>query len=256
MKRRNLSAILAAVGFGLVLSSHALAVTGPYYSAPGTWNENPYYNGFGGPLPPGIVEGSAGFSTIGDYDGRTIALAGVTTDTADSDPLTTITTGLFSGSDANLYEIAITNPATFTASVTSPNLILALFSPSGAALEAAVGGTTNSDTITGTAAGVTSPGIYFLGIADPSEYPLNNEGQNIFGLTGATGTFTPVTGDTALSTTVATSWTTPLANTSFVAPSSTITLTGAGFAVVPEPTTLGLLGVASLGLLARRRNRA
>jgi len=258
MKRRNLGAILAAVGFGLVLNSHALAV--PNYTAPGTWNEGYYYNSFGGPLPPGIIEGSAGFSTIGDYDGRTVPLSGVTADTADSDPLTTINTGLFAGTDVNLYEIAVTNPATFSASVPSTTLLLTLFSANGTALSASLGTTLNS-----TNDGITAAGLYYVGIADPALFPADNAGNLLFGAPAVAGAYAPVAlADMMLSTNANQAWasstgapTSPLlSNTSFLAASSTITLTGAGFAVVPEPTTLGLLGVASLGLLARRRNRA
>jgi hypothetical protein len=259
MNRQSKAGIFsAAVACGLFLDASTYAV--PSYTVPGTWNEGAYYNGFGGPLPAGIVEGSSGFSTIGDYDGRTIALAGVTTNHFDSDPLTTINTGLFAGTDANLYAFAITNVSAFSVSVPNTSAILALFSSNGTALAASVGG--SSFPINSSNAGITTPGIYYVGFADAPLYPQNNESQNIFGLTNtSTGVFTPAGGitDDFLSTNPELAWTLPtptsplLSNTSFVTPSSTITLTGSGFASVPEPASLGLLGVAGLSMLSRRR---
>ena len=94
---------------------------------------------------------------------------------------------------------------------------------------------------------------------------MNNAGQNLFGITASTlGVYSPVAlSDMTLGTNSYTAWTLPvvpsgplLGNTSFLATNSVISLTGGNFAVVPEPTTLGLLGAGSLGLLARRRKRA
>jgi hypothetical protein len=267
MKRHVLNASLVTAGVAGLLSSQALA-TGPALDSTthAAWDENAYYNGFGGALPSGIVEGSTGFSTIGDYSGRTIALAGpdITTNKTDSTVLTTINTGLFSGTDANLYEIAVTNPATFNVSIPSTSLILAIFNSSGGAIAASVGGPT--DALTGANTGITKAGLYWVGIADQPLYPENAEAQNLFGLTNtSTGVFTPVAGITVLN--LATdphiAWTLPngdasalLSNTSFTAPSSTITLAGAGYAVVPEPASIGLLTIISVGMLGRRKKVA
>jgi hypothetical protein len=254
--------VVAGIGLGTVFGSHAMAV-GPAVDAsnPAQWDENAYYNGFGGAAPPGLVEYSAGFSTIGDYDGRVLSNSGVTKSFSTT-TLSTISTGLFAGTDANLYEISITNPATFSASVPSATAILALFSANGTGLAASIG-----TPITGAAAGVTSPGLYYIGIANSGMYPQNAENQPIFGgLAGGTGVYTPTAGDAVLGTDGYTAWTTPgdgnalapnyLTNTSFVAPGSTITLAGAGYALVPEPASIGLLGVGAIGLLGRRRRQA
>jgi hypothetical protein len=266
MKRHVLNAALVAIGAGGLWSSQALAVGPALDSNHAQWDENAYDSGFGGPLPPGIVEGSAGFSTIGDFSGRTIALAGpdITTNKTDSTVLTTINTGLFSGTDANLYKIAVTNPATFSASVTSTSLILAIFNSSGGAVAASVGGPT--DALTGANTGITSPGLYWIGIADQPLYPQNAEAQNLFGLTNTSiGVFTPASGitDLSMATDPNIAWTLPngdvsplLSNTSFLAAGSNITLAGAGYAVVPEPASIGLLGIISLGLLGRRKKVA
>jgi PEP-CTERM motif len=263
MKRSKLfSTLVAGLGLATVFGSHAFAV-GPAVDpvVQSQWDENAYYSGFGGAAPAGLVEYSAGFSTIGDYDGRVLSNSGVTKSFSTT-TLTTISTGLFSGTDANLYEISITNPATFTASLPSTSLILALFSANGTGLAASIG-----TPITGAAAGVTSPGLYYIGLANSGMYPQNAENLPIFGgLAGGTGIYTPTSGDAVLGTDGFTAWTTPgdgnsaapnyLTNTSFVAGGSTITLTGAGFAVVPEPASIGLLGVGALGLLGRRRRQA
>ncbi len=268
MKRHVIVSAITMAGLSVLVGSSAFA-TGPALDATNhsQWDENAYYSGFGGALPPGIVEGSSGFSTIGDYSGRTVALAtpDLTTNTVDNSPLTTISTGLFSGTDVNLYGINITNPSTFSASVPSTTLILALFNSNGGAIAASIGGT--ADALTGANTGITAPGGYWIGIANSTEYPQNAEAQNLFNLSsGVAGVYTPAAGitDLALASNPVTAWALPasdttnalITNTSFVAPSSTITLTGTGFAVVPEPTSLSLVGCAAFGLLSRRRRVA
>ncbi|HUB26460.1 MAG TPA: PEP-CTERM sorting domain-containing protein [Tepidisphaeraceae bacterium] len=230
------------------------------------WDEDYFYEGFGGPAPAGAVEYSVGFSTIGDYDGRVLSNCAVTTNKVDSSPLTTIDSDVFEDGDANLYEFQITDPSAFSASVTSSTLVLALFSANGTGIAASIGGA--GDALTAANTGVTSPGIYYLGIASESPasaigYPENNEGQNIFGMTSTPGVYTPAAGitDLLLSTDPSIAWTYPgsgaaaglLYNTSFLAGGSVITLGGSGFAVVPEPASMGLLLVGGVGLLARRR---
>ncbi|MGA2442322.1 MAG: PEP-CTERM sorting domain-containing protein [Tepidisphaeraceae bacterium] len=257
MKGRTILSVAVAAGaIGGAFSSQALAGLNP--SNHTQWVEDYYYSGFGGPAPSGAVEYSAGFSTIADFDGRVLSNAAVTTNTVDGSPLDSISTELFTGTDANLYKFKITDPSTFSASITSTSLVLALFASDGTALAASIGGA--SDAINASNDGVTTAGTYYIGIANPGGYPENNEGQNIFGLTGATGDFAPAAGvtDLLLSTNPAIAWTTGgaypglLQNVSFFASGSTITLSDSGYAVVPEPSTLALL-VGGAGLMLRRR---
>ena len=111
----------------------------------------------------------SGFGTIAQFDGRLTSNASVTTNKTDGTVLTTIESDLWATQDANLYEIQITNPSTFTASLpgTGNNLILALFKSDGTAkLQAAIGGTGSGDTITG----APSAGLYYIGIGDPNKH--------------------------------------------------------------------------------------
>ncbi len=246
---------IAVAGATLALASHAMAALDATNHS--QWDEDFFDNGFGGPVPAGAVEFSSGFSTIADFDGRVLSNAAITSNFVDTSPLTTISTELFNGTDANLYKIQITNPASFSASVPSTNLILALFNASGKGLAASIGGA--ADAITGANAGVTTPGFYYIGIADTGGNPENAAAQNLFGLTGTAGVFTPVTADAVLATDPTIAWTLNsgvaglLTNTSFLAPSSTITLTGTTFAV-PEPASLSVCAAGAAMLFARRRS--
>lgn len=222
MSREFLLKMSVAVLGLSVLAGSAYAV--PHLDTVTTqWDEGAYYNGFGGSLPAGIVEGSAGFSTIGDYDGRTISLAGVTTNKTDNNPLLTISTGLFSGTDVNTYEIAVTNPALFTASVVSTTLDLAIFNSAGKAVVASVGGPL--DILNATNDNITTPGIYYISLSNPAQVPQNAAGGNIFGITsGTAGIYNPVTADSTLATDPNIAFYLPLgdaspllSNTSFVA---------------------------------------
>lgn len=267
MNRRILLSTLAGLALATYGSQAYAFINGPAALNPANhaeWDENGYFNSFGGAPPAGTVEFFiSGFGTTGNFDGRVISNSSVTTNTADGTVLTSIVTDLWTTQDANLYKIQITNPSTFSASLpgTGNNLVLALFKADGTAVQAAIGGAGSGDTITG----APSAGIYYIGIGDPNDIPLNSAGQNLFGITASTpGVYSPAAlSDITLGTNAYTAWSLPggssgplLGNGTLLATNSTITLTGAGFAVVPEPTTLGILGAGSLGLLARRRKRA
>jgi len=243
---------------GLVAATAAQAWAGLNPSNHANWVED--YGFYSGTVPASAVEWAppSGFGSPYDEDGRLISNAAVTQNTVDGTVLTSISSNLFALNDANLYKIQITNPAAFSASITSTSAVLALFAADGTALAASVGGSANP--ITGTY--VPSPGQYFIGVAVTGGYPQNNAGQNLFGLTsGFTGVTGPsVLSDLKLATDPTIAWTLPgagatylIGDTSFTAPGATISLAGANFSVTPEPTVLGLLGLAGVLTQLRRR---
>jgi hypothetical protein len=255
--RRSLlvTAAMAAVGF-----------TGEFLFGSTTYTE-PASSAFGSAtLPPEAQEHFV--STFGgttyyyDFYGRTVANADVTTNMVDPGNLTTIAPRLWSGSDADLFKINIVNPAAFSASIASTTNILSLFAADGTAIAAS----RNGGPITGASL---APGFYYVGESQASGafggttfgVPRNNANEPLFDFT-TDGLKTPAAvADQKLSTDPFIAFTTKNASnpsfligpSTFTSPQSTITLTGADFAVIPEPTALVSLG--SLGVLALRRRR-
>jgi hypothetical protein len=199
-----------------------------------------------------------------DQHGRTIANAAVTTNTVDPGNLTAITMRLWTASDADLFKINIVNPAAFSASITSTTNVLSLFAVDGTAIAAS----RNGGPITGASL---APGFYFIGESQASGafggatfgVPRNNANEPLFDFT-TDGLKSPVAlADQKLSTDPFIAFTTKNASnparligpSTFTSPGSTITLAGADFAVIPEPTTFGLVSAAGL-LALRRRVRA
>lgn len=247
--------IVAAIAVGLVAVFAGSASAGLNAGDHSQWDgENNFY--FGAAPPAGAVEWGppSGFGAYWQPYGRVLATAAITENTIDNTPLAKINTRLVAVNDAGLFKIKITDPVGFTATVPSTVLVMALFGADGTAVAASIGGAGYAIT------GAPSAGDYYIGLAVSGGYPQNAAGENIFGLDGTAGVFAPqALADTKLATDPFIAWTKPgagaatlIGSTSFTAPSSIITLTGANFAV-PEPATVALLGITGLLVIGRRR---
>jgi hypothetical protein len=181
-------------------------------------------------------------------------LPGTAQVTVGAGPLTSITGTVSSGTDGDLYQIFITGGGTFSATtVGTPGTLLdtQLFLFNGAG----IGVYANDDTVgsarstlpSGNPLTPTTPGLYFLAITGFDRDPVSSAGfifpntpfQGVFGPTGPGGR-QPLSGYDGPGQFTGT---------------YTIALTGAEFAVIPEPGTLTLLGASALGLLAYSRRR-
>jgi hypothetical protein len=198
-----------------------------------------------------------------DTFGRVISNAEVTATPAPG-PLTTITMRLWSVTDADLYKIKITDPATFSATIPSTTNILSLFAADGTALAASRGGGA-ANAITGASL---APGEYFIGESQASGavggatfgLPRNDAGQPLFDFS-TDGVKLPIAqADMKLSTDPFEAFTTNngsflIGNSTFTSPGTTITLTGATAVLVPEPAiaAAAAVGAIATGVVVRRR---
>jgi hypothetical protein len=181
-------------------------------------------------------------------------LLGTAQTTTGAGALTSITGGLSSGTDVDLFRIYISSPAAFSATTiggASFDTQLFLFNSAGLGIYAnddSVGllsrlpaGHVNSPTITG---------LYYLGISQYDRDPYSSGGL-IFPSSPFTGVFGPTGPGGAL----------PLSNWGGSAGHGggyTITLTGASFshtAALPAPASSLLLGSCLVGFAAWRRRK-
>ncbi|MEW6250775.1 MAG: DVUA0089 family protein [Planctomycetota bacterium] len=160
-------------------------------------------------------------------------------------PLTAIT-GVHTPNDVDLYQIAITNPAGFSASTvggTTMDSIMALFDSAGNGViynDDEPYGTSLQSTLDNSGGWITSAGTYYLAVWQYSGYPNSPTGRiwnaspyNVIRPPDGPGAPGPLTGWTYAGTTQA-----------------DYRIALAGVSYVPEPAALALLG---LGLLLRRR---
>ena len=167
-------------------------------------------------------------------------------------PLTAITGTIGTTTDADMYQIFITGGGTFSATTAgTPGTTLGdpqlfLFNAAGIGVYANddFGGSLQATLPAGTALTPTAPGLYYLAITSFNRDPISPGGlifPDVTTVTGPTGPGggQPISGYTGTGGTG----------------SYAISLTGAEFAVIPEPGTLTLLGTGALGLFAYGRRR-
>lgn len=202
---------------------------------------------FGADPPVGAQEwnGAAGFSSVYDVYGRTVALAEPIADST----IDEISLRLWTN-DADLWQINVTDAANFSAQISSGSgHSLILFDAAGNALAGVLGNDANSLIDSSWLSG---NGTYYLGIGADGSNPRNAAGQNIFALTGtASG---PVAGDTALAADPYDAWElNNSANGQLIGPGN-FTRPGGGTIRVhlPEPASAALLGLGGLAMLRRR----
>jgi hypothetical protein len=213
---------------------------------------------------------SVTWAEVGDA-GQTLATAQVTVGNL-TDSLVAITGNISSASDHDLFEIRITNGATFSATtVATPGTLddnqLFLFNSAG------IGVYANDDSgglganyaraalPAGGAPTTLTPGLYYLLIDASLSYPVSSAGL-IF--PNFTLTSVPVVASTAVDGPTGVGGASPLSGYTGTAASFgtyTIDLTGAGVAIVPEPTsfvllTTGVLGIFTVSRLARGKSAA
>lgn len=245
-------------------------------------------NGLGTSLPPAGSGAAESFINTGfgqyayDLNGRTLANAEVTQELGATE-LKLIKSRLFLNTDADLFKIQITDPSNFKAWTWGVTQVLSLFAADGTALGATRGGTAVTNTsnnvnyngtpvdpldpeiLTGTALGLTTAGQYYIAVSQTNGttigVPRNSANEALFDFS-TDGVKLPVSGltDYTLSTDPFNAFTvnggTGLLNsTSNSGTGAWINLSGANFSVVPEPTSMALLGLLAIPALQRRRTR-
>ena len=201
---------------------------------------------FGADPPVGAQEwnGASGFSSVYDFNGRTIALAEVVTDST----VNIINNQLWTN-DADLYQINVTDAANFVAQVQGGHS-LALFDAAGNAIAGVVspGGTgvgrIDSSWLSGN-------GTYYIGIGADGSNPRNAAGDNLFNL-GIVAS-APVAGDIVLAADPYVAWEkNNSANGQLIGPGNFTRPSDDISIALPEPASLSLLALGGVAMLRRR----
>ena len=213
---------------------------------------------------------SVTWAELGDA-GQTLATAQVVTGNL-ADNLTAITGNISSASDHDLYEIRITNGATFSAttvdqfgtpSTAIDDTQLFLFNSAGIGVYAndddinAQGSLAERSTLPAGGSPTTiTPGLYYLLIDASQSYPVSNTPASVAGLIFPNFTLTsvPEVASTAVVGPIGPGGASPLSGYTGTAATFgvyEILLTGAAPAAIPEPRSFLLLATGILGVLAR-----
>lgn len=197
---------------------------------------------FGADPPVGAQEwnGASGFSSVYDFNGRTIALAEVVTDST----VNIINNQLWTN-DADLYQINVTDAANFWAKVNGGHSLI-LFDAAGNALAGVIGygGYLDSSWLSGN-------GTYYLGVGADGSNPRNAAGDNLFNLTSTASA--PVAGDIVLAADPYVAWEkNNSANGQLIGPGNFTRPSDDVYVALPEPASLSLLALGGVAMLRRR----
>lgn len=200
-----------------------------------------------------VEEATNGTDFAGRPDSSTMPGDGLNNITRGAGPLEIINGSQFTPHEYDVYQISISDEANFSASVGgytngNPNFFLTLFDSSGSAVAF------NNDfaALSLSSAHVDANGLYYLAVGGRTQMYATQFGEFLFDFAQPAGEHAAVataSGESMPTQLVATSLPSRFTGNR----AYTISLTGAGYATVPTPGALALVGLG--GLVAMRRRR-